>query len=637
MGLLDLILFALALFLLLDLLFFVLVLLLIVFLLAMVQSLPLLLLVVFRLVMVDALLLDLLLAGDAGRGNPRIRRHGAASPGATAAQRDAEMRFWGYLASAFVSAAALFLAVRHYTRPRTTVVKLQALQIRPLTILVAADGALKFPEVRNYADLEAVVEKLNSIPARKIQGIQVLWTPQDENDVLSEEKLLEDYPHLKPVLAIPASPRQSLPKTLLRTATLPMAIATGFHPHHPLLPLSSRTPRRTTLFLHSPAAARRVCATATPPRAARKRDDDDAITYDPEPGRRKSPLDLAPLIAAAAAASPGAALASSGGSMGGSSDDSSDSFSSSCCDSSSSSDVSWWSSSSSPSEEGKEATHESVGTASAELSPAAKRSQDILFWGTIALASAGAAALVMAALHHEPPRTTVVKLQVLDADSPEFITSRFRFLSIDPRSTTSKTIVGLFRAIVQVALRGVAAAKSFQKDLNGIAEKVQASNQRWYKFILTETIRSLHCYKDSCISSSFSVVVKGYWKEHFDKISIEERSKFDEETLCNLDGIKRKRRYSKKVDGSKNEYIVLTILIAAEGALTFPGVRNSADLEAVVGKLNSIPAGEIRLLIRGCVFQGIHVLWTPQQENDVLSEEELKEDYPYLKPLSADD
>jgi hypothetical protein len=40
-------------------------------------------------------------------------------------------------------------------------------------------------------------------------------------------------------------------------------------------------------------------------------------------------------------------------------------------------------------------------------------------------------------------------------------------------------------AVIQVALRGVAAAKSFRKELNEIAEKVRASNQRWYKFILT--------------------------------------------------------------------------------------------------------------------------------------------------------
>jgi len=47
------------------------------------------------------------------------------------------------------------------------------------------------------------------------------------------------------------------------------------------------------------------------------------------------------------------------------------------------------------------------------------------------------------------------------------------------------------------------------------------------------------------------------WEQHFDKISIEERSKFDEETLYNLEGIKRKKRYPRKPDGFRNEYIVV--------------------------------------------------------------------------------
>jgi uncharacterized membrane protein len=43
----------------------------------------------------------------------------------------------------------------------------------------------------------------------------------------------------------------------------------------------------------------------------------------------------------------------------------------------------------------------------------------------------------------------------------------------------------------------------------------------------------------------------------FDEISIKERSKFDEETLYSLEGIKRTKEYSKKHDGFRNEYIVV--------------------------------------------------------------------------------
>ncbi|RCV30288.1 hypothetical protein SETIT_6G082400v2 [Setaria italica] len=352
---------------------------------------------------------------------------------------------------------------------------------------------------------------------------------------------------------------------------------------------------------------------------------------DDEP--RKSPLDLALLLAAtavAAAVSPHAALAASGGAMGGrsyssssrssspSTSSSSSSFSSSSSSSyssrsspssSSSSSSSSWSSpssssstsasswltpSSSPSsstEQQVEATHVSVGTARPPpVATAAQRDAEMRFWGYLASASVSAAALFLAVRHYTQPRTTVVKLQV--------------------------------------ALLGL--AKSFQRDLNEIAEKVEASNQRWYKFILTETICSLRRNKNCCISSSLSVDVKDTgdsWEQHFDKISVEERSKFDEETLYNLEGIKKKKSYSRKPDGFRNEYIVLTILVAADGALKFPQVRNYADLEAVVEKLNSIPARQI---------QGIQVLWTPQEENDIVSEEKLLEDYPYLKALCDD-
>jgi hypothetical protein len=34
-----------------------------------------------------------------------------------------------------------------------------------------------------------------------------------------------------------------------------------------------------------------------------------------------------------------------------------------------------------------------------------------------------------------------------------------------------------------------------------------------------------------------------------------------------------------------------------------------------------------------CVWQAVEVLWTPQDENDTLSERELLRDYPLLRPL----
>nr|XP_051202045.1 uncharacterized protein LOC127315613 [Lolium perenne] len=339
------------------------------------------------------------------------------------------------------------------------------------------------------------------------------------------------------------------------------------------------------ILLQSRATAIRPLAHAS----ARRNDDDDALTY---------PV----------------ALALSGGSCGGCDDSSYSSSSSSSSSDDSTTDFIYGSDDSSAEPEKKEAntTHESVGTAVAPPVPPS----DMWLWGGIAV---WFAAMVLSAKNG--------------------------WLSSE---TTSVTVVKL-----QVAVRGKEMVKSAQKDLNAIAESVQASNQRWYKFILTglvvifmpavpyfvwsilmnrlffaETMYILRRNQYFCTSSSLSVVAaeESSWKWHFDIISSHERSKFDEETLSNWNGFKRKETYSMKTDGSKNEYIVVTILIATNGTMNLPKViRSAAELDTLAAFLNSRPESGLR---------GVRVLWTPQDADDVLSEERMRKDYPNLKPLA---
>ncbi|KAI7733468.1 hypothetical protein M8C21_008393 [Ambrosia artemisiifolia] len=37
-----------------------------------------------------------------------------------------------------------------------------------------------------------------SIPSSNIMGVQVLWTPQKEDDSLTKQKMFKDYPMLRP-------------------------------------------------------------------------------------------------------------------------------------------------------------------------------------------------------------------------------------------------------------------------------------------------------------------------------------------------------------------------------------------------------------------------------------------------------
>ncbi|KAL3591353.1 hypothetical protein D5086_009993 [Populus alba] len=178
---------------------------------------------------------------------------------------------------------------------------------------------------------------------------------------------------------------------------------------------------------------------------------------------------------------------------------------------------------------------------------------------------------------------------------------------------------------LQVGLLGM--GRSLQRDLDRIAEVADTSSSEGLNYVLTETSLALLRHPDYCISGYSFVDVKRSMEDgekRFNQLSIEERGKFDEETLVNVNSIKRQSTSSKRSNGFSNEYIVITILVAAEGVYKLPTINGSGDLKEALQKLGSIPASKIL---------AVEVLWTPQNENDTLSERELLEDYPLLRPL----
>ncbi|THU62202.1 hypothetical protein C4D60_Mb01t02630 [Musa balbisiana] len=170
-------------------------------------------------------------------------------------------------------------------------------------------------------------------------------------------------------------------------------------------------------------------------------------------------------------------------------------------------------------------------------------------------------------------------------------------------------------------------ARSFQKDLDQIAEAADTSTAEGLNYILTETTLALLRHPDCCISAYYSVDMKRSiddGEKCFNQLSIEERGKFDEETLVNVNNIRRQKTSKKTFKSFSNEYIVATILVAAEGVYRLPVINGSGDLKEALQKLGSIPSSKTL---------AVEVLWTPQDENDSLSERELLEDYPLLRPL----
>ncbi|KAL6146735.1 hypothetical protein ACLB2K_057412 [Fragaria x ananassa] len=158
-----------------------------------------------------------------------------------------------------------------------------------------------------------------------------------------------------------------------------------------------------------------------------------------------------------------------------------------------------------------------------------------------------------------------------------------------------EAIGGKMRALVGLLGLG----RELQRDLDRIANTA-------------ETTLALLRHPDYCISGYSSVSLKRSIEDAekgFNQLSIEERGKFDEETLVNVNSIRKRRSTSQRSNGFRNEYIVITILVAAEGVRKLPAINGSGDLKEALQKLASIPPRKLL---------AVEVLWTPQNENDTI-------------------
>ena len=65
-----------------------------------------------------------------------------------------------------------------------------------MTIIAAADGGVKLPPVTDGGELRTALKRVGAIRVDALQAVEVLWTPQEEGDTLTEDELLRDYPQL---------------------------------------------------------------------------------------------------------------------------------------------------------------------------------------------------------------------------------------------------------------------------------------------------------------------------------------------------------------------------------------------------------------------------------------------------------
>ncbi len=196
----------------------------------------------------------------------------------------------------------------------------------------------------------------------------------------------------------------------------------------------------------------------------------------------------------------------------------------------------------------------------------------------------------------------------------------------DDRESENPTVT---IAEIQVGL--LASARELKKELDQLALGADTGTAQGRSAILQEASLALLRNPDYWVygSSKTSTAPLLAAEAEFNKLSLSERSKFNEETLSNVNNQLRQGSSPAQLEGqgaiatlADGEYILVTMIVAVLGAVSLPVINDASDLRQGLQNLGGI--GSDSLL-------AIEVLWTPQAEGDSLTRDDIVAEYPNLK------
>jgi uncharacterized membrane protein len=188
-------------------------------------------------------------------------------------------------------------------------------------------------------------------------------------------------------------------------------------------------------------------------------------------------------------------------------------------------------------------------------------------------------------------------------------------------------------ARVQVGL--LANARELQKQLNELAHNADTGSAAGRAQVLQESTLALLRHPEYWVyggAQSQQTSLEAA-EAKFNQLALTERSKFTEETLSNFNAQLTEGSNATKKLASDNagefitteapgEYIVVTIVVGTEGKIELPTINNSDDLSQTLRMIGGLSSE--RLL-------AMEVLWTPQEQGDTLTSDDLMAGYPDLK------
>lgn len=187
-------------------------------------------------------------------------------------------------------------------------------------------------------------------------------------------------------------------------------------------------------------------------------------------------------------------------------------------------------------------------------------------------------------------------------------------------------------SLVRLQVGLLAEARSLQADLNRLAQTADTGSPEGLTQVLQETSLALLRHPEYWTYASGDSQQSRLQaaEAQFNRLALSERSKFEEETLSNVNRQLRQAEQkalpetesSQLLTQAPGEYIVVTLLVAAQGNLQLPEIHSADNLRQALSQLGGVSSD--RLL-------ALEVLWTPQAEGDTLTSEDIITAYPNLK------
>jgi uncharacterized membrane protein len=66
-----------------------------------------------------------------------------------------------------------------------------------VTLLVGTQAKLQFPKINNDEDMKQVLRQIGSLSADNLLAIEVIWAPQADDDNLSADDIMANYPDMR--------------------------------------------------------------------------------------------------------------------------------------------------------------------------------------------------------------------------------------------------------------------------------------------------------------------------------------------------------------------------------------------------------------------------------------------------------